>query len=80
MTFAVETEHLTKRYGELLAVNDLNVAIEEGEIFGLLGPNGAGKTTTLSMLATSLNPRKAGRELMATMWDLNRRTFDARSA
>jgi len=56
MTFAVETEHLTKRYGELLAVDDLNVAIEEGEIFGLLGPNGAGKTTTLSMLATLLKP------------------------
>jgi len=56
MTFAVETEHLTKRYGELLAVADLNVTIEEGEIFGLLGPNGAGKTTTLSMLATLLKP------------------------
>jgi ABC-2 type transport system ATP-binding protein len=56
MAFAVETEHLTKRYGELLAVDDLNVAIEEGEIFGLLGPNGAGKTTTLSMFATLLKP------------------------
>jgi len=56
MTHAVETEHLTKRYGELLAVDDLNVSIDEGEIFGLLGPNGAGKTTTLSMLATLLKP------------------------
>jgi len=56
MTLAVETEHLTKRYGELLAVDDLNLAIGEGEIFGLLGPNGAGKTTTLSMLATLLKP------------------------
>ena len=56
MTFAVETEHLTKRYGELFAVADLNVTIAEGEIFGLLGPNGAGKTTTLSMLATLLRP------------------------
>ena len=56
MTHAVETEHLTKRYGELLAVDDLNVSIGEGEIFGLLGPNGAGKTTTLSMLATLLKP------------------------
>ena len=56
MTAAVETEHLTKRYGELLAVTDLNVTINEGEIFGLLGPNGAGKTTTLSMLATLLKP------------------------
>jgi len=56
MTLAVETEHLTKRYGELLAVDDLNLAISEGEIFGLLGPNGAGKTSTLSMLATLLKP------------------------
>jgi ABC-2 type transport system ATP-binding protein len=56
MVFAVETEQLTKRYGELLAVDALNIKIEEGEIFGLLGPNGAGKTTTLSMLATLLKP------------------------
>ena len=56
LTLAVETEHLTKRYGELNAVTDLNVTIDEGEIFGLLGPNGAGKTTTLSMLATLLKP------------------------
>ena len=56
MTIAVKTEHLTKHYGELHAVEDLNLTIEEGEIFGLLGPNGAGKTTTLSMLATLLKP------------------------
>jgi len=56
MTFAVEAEHLTKHYAELVAVDDLNVTIREGEIFGLLGPNGAGKTTTLSMLATLLKP------------------------
>jgi len=56
MADAVETEQLTKRYGELLAVDALNISIAEGEIFGLLGPNGAGKTTTLSMLATLLKP------------------------
>jgi ABC-2 type transport system ATP-binding protein len=56
MAFAVETEHLTKHYDELVAVDDLSISIEEGEIFGLLGPNGAGKTTTLSMLATLLKP------------------------
>jgi len=56
MAHAVETEGLTKRYGDLLAVDSLNLSIEEGEIFGLLGPNGAGKTTTLSMLATLLKP------------------------
>ncbi len=56
MAYAVETAALTKRYGNLLAVDTLNLRIEEGEIFGLLGPNGAGKTTTLSMLATLLKP------------------------
>ncbi len=56
MAYAVETAALTKRYGNLLAVDTLNLSIEEGEIFGLLGPNGAGKTTTLSMLATLLKP------------------------
>ena len=56
MAYAVETESLRKRYGELVAVDGLNLTIKEGEIFGLLGPNGAGKTTTLSMLATLLKP------------------------
>ena len=56
MAPAVETEGLTKRFGDLVAVDSLNLSIEEGEIFGLLGPNGAGKTTTLSMLATLLKP------------------------
>ena len=56
MVHAVETEGLTKRYGDLLAVDSLDLSIDEGEIFGLLGPNGAGKTTTLSMLATLVKP------------------------
>lgn len=56
MTGAVETEALRKEYGELVAVDRLDLMIEEGEIFGLLGPNGAGKTTTLSMLATLVKP------------------------
>jgi ABC-2 type transport system ATP-binding protein len=56
MTIAVETEGLRKEYGELVAVDGLDLRIEQGEIFGLLGPNGAGKTTTLSMLATLVKP------------------------
>jgi ABC-2 type transport system ATP-binding protein len=56
MTGAVETEGLRKEYGDLVAVDGLDLRIEEGEIFGLLGPNGAGKTTTLSMLATLVKP------------------------
>jgi len=54
---AVETQGLTKRYGTgVLAVNDLNLAIRSGEVYGFLGPNGAGKTTTLRMLSGLLHP------------------------
>lgn len=52
----IETENLTKEYDGLIAVNKLNLKVEEGEIFGLLGPNGAGKTTTLLMLTTLVRP------------------------
>ncbi len=47
---AIETEGLTKQYGDVVAVDDLNLTVEEGEIYGFLGPNGAGKTTTINML------------------------------
>lgn len=46
----IETQELTKVYGEQVAVNHLNLRIPQGEVFGFLGPNGAGKTTTLLML------------------------------
>ena len=52
----IETRQLTKKYDKLIAVDNLNLNIEEGEIFGLLGPNGAGKTTTLMMLTTLIKP------------------------
>jgi ABC-2 type transport system ATP-binding protein len=52
----IETYELTKKYGKITAVDNLNISIEEGEIFGLLGPNGAGKTTIIKMLATLLEP------------------------
>lgn len=47
---AVSVRKLTKRYGDLVAVNDISFEIKKGEIFGLLGPNGAGKTTTVEMI------------------------------
>jgi ABC-2 type transport system ATP-binding protein len=52
----IETKQLTKTYNSLKAVDDLNITVESGEIFGLLGPNGAGKTTAISMLCTILKP------------------------
>jgi ABC-2 type transport system ATP-binding protein len=52
----IETKNLTKIYNNLIAVDNLDLQIEEGEVFGLLGPNGAGKTTTLLMLTTLVPP------------------------
>lgn len=52
----IKTTNLSKRYDKLIAVDNLNLEIKEGEVFGLLGPNGAGKTTMIHMLATLLKP------------------------
>ena len=52
----ITVRNLTKRFGNLVAVDHISFDIEKGEIFGLLGPNGAGKTTTIHMLATILKP------------------------
>ena len=52
----IEAIDLTKKYGEKIAVNNLNLKIEEGELFSLLGVNGAGKTTTIKMLTTLIKP------------------------
>lgn len=52
----IETVNLTKKYGELTALNNLNLTIEQGDCFGFIGPNGAGKTTTIKILATLLKP------------------------
>jgi ABC-2 type transport system ATP-binding protein len=52
----IETINLTKKYGDFVALDNLNLAIEEGDCFGFIGPNGAGKTTTIKILATLLKP------------------------
>jgi ABC-2 type transport system ATP-binding protein len=54
----IETKNLTKNYGNLTAVNDLNLTIQDGDIFGFIGPNGAGKTTTMRILVTLLEPTR----------------------
>lgn len=53
---AIETEGLTKRYDDEVAVSDLSISIEPGTVYGFLGPNGAGKTTTMRMLTTLTRP------------------------
>jgi len=53
---AVELKNVTKRYNEIVAVNNFNLNIKQGEIFGLLGPNGSGKSTTLKMLMGLVQP------------------------
>ena len=50
MTLVIDTENLSRKFGNLTAVEDLTLHVDEGEVFGFLGPNGAGKTTTVRML------------------------------
>jgi ABC-2 type transport system ATP-binding protein len=61
---AIEVDGLTKRFGDLAAVDAISFAVGRSEIFGFLGPNGAGKTTTISMLCTLLKPT-SGRALIS---------------
>jgi ABC-2 type transport system ATP-binding protein len=56
MATVIETRDLTKRFGEVTAVDHLNLTVSGGEIFGLVGPDGAGKTTTLRMLCALMDP------------------------
>ncbi len=61
--YAIKTDKITKTYGDLVAVNNIDLEINKGEIFGLLGPNGAGKTTIIKMLATLLKPTSGSAEV-----------------
>ena len=56
MAVMIKTVNLTKRYGTLVALSNLNLEINEGDCFGFIGPNGAGKSTTIKILATLLQP------------------------
>jgi ABC-2 type transport system ATP-binding protein len=72
----IRTEHLTKTYASLTAVNDLNLAIAQGEFFAFLGPNGAGKTTTIKLLTGLLKPT-SGRALICG-YDIQTQPVEAR--
>ena len=76
-TEIVKIENLVKRYKELIAVDHLNLSIEEGEIFGLLGPNGSGKTTTINCLLSLLAFDKGsikvfGKEMTPSSYDIKK--------
>ncbi len=52
----IKTQNLTKKYGEMYAIRDINLELDKGDLFGFIGPNGAGKTTTMRIIATLLTP------------------------
>lgn len=60
MNYAIETVGITKRFDDIIAVNNITISVKPGELFGLLGPNGAGKTTLISMLSTMTEPTSGG--------------------
>ena len=73
----VKIENLVKRYGDLIALDHLNIEIKEGEVFGLLGPNGSGKTTAINCLLSLLKFDKGnveifGKEMKPTSYDIKR--------
>ncbi len=74
----IEVSHLTKRYGDLLAVDDASFRVEKGQILGFLGPNGAGKTTTMRMITGFMPPtngsvRVAGFDTVRDSMEVRRR-------
>ncbi len=73
---SVEIQRLTKKYGNLLAVDHVDLNVHNGEIFGLLGPNGAGKSTMINMLTTLLSPTEGTARIMG--FDIERQTGDIR--
>lgn len=74
----IRTEGLTRKFGSLVAVDDLNIHIKEGDVYGFLGPNGAGKTTTIRMLSTLIKPTSGTASIMG--YDIHKEPNNARRA
>jgi len=73
MTHAIETHGLRKVFGEKVAVADLTLSVEQGEVFGFLGPNGAGKTTSIKMLLGLITPSGGMGVFWGRHWGITRR-------
>jgi ABC-2 type transport system ATP-binding protein len=73
----IEADELTKRFGNLVAVDHVSFSVEEGEIFGFIGPNGAGKTTTINMLITIFKPTEGKASVLG--FDIARQGNDVRN-
>lgn len=73
----IETQNLTKRYGDVIAVDGLNLQIRPGEVFGMLGPNGSGKTTTILMLLGLTEPTAGSARVLG--FDPMRRPLEVKS-
>ena len=80
MTTAIEVRHLTRRFGDFVAVNDVSFDVRAGEIFGFLGSNGAGKSTTIRMLCGLLRPSSGPRSSAASTSGGTPRASSAASA
>ncbi len=74
--YAIQVSNLTKRYGDLVAVDHINFTVNHKEIFGFLGPNGAGKTTTIRMLTGISTPVEGTAKIMG--YDIQRQTIEAK--
>ena len=72
----LETNKIRKEFGALVAVNDVSLTVEKGQVLGLIGPNGAGKTTLLRILATLLRPTDGSAEILGH--NLTKRYLDIR--
>ena len=75
-SYAIRAQDLTKRFGQLVAVDDISFIVDEGEFFGFLGPNGAGKTTTVRMLTGLLPPDSGEAEVLGH--DVQRESMQAK--
>lgn len=72
----IELEHLVKKFGDLVAVNDISLTVPRGEFFAVLGPNAAGKTTTIKMLSGLIKPTSGSARISG--FDVQRQPLEAR--